>query len=338
MSQSVLLVNLGSPASTQTADVRAYLDEFLMDPHVIDIPFPLRALLVRGVVLPTRPAKSARAYAKIWTEDGSPLVVISERTRAALEARLERPVGLAMRYGEPSIGAAIDALLARSGSDTEILVVPMYPQYAMASTTTVEVAVEAALRARNIAHRFAAPFYADPGYLDAMEALMREAELGEAQYVLFSYHGIPKRHLRKVDPTGAHCLRSADCCSTPSPAHATCYRHQAIATTHALAGRLGLAEGSYGYAFQSRLGGGWLEPFTDKVLTELPKRGVKRLAVVCPSFLADCLETLEEIDIRGRESFMEAGGTSFTYVPCLNDDPRWIAALADLTRPAAAAH
>jgi len=328
---AVLLVNLGSPASTDTADVRRYLDEFLMDPYVLDFPAPLRALLVKGFILPTRPAKSAEAYAKIWTERGSPLVVISEQTRAALEARMNVPVGLAMRYGEPSIAAGIDALLARAGS-AGLTVVPMYPQYAMASSTTVEKAVETALNARGVRYRFTPPFFDDPGYLDAMEAQIRRDYPADAQHLLFSYHGIPKRHLRKVDPTRSHCLSSPDCCSIASQAHATCYRHQSLATTQALARRLGLSEAEYSFSFQSRLGGGWLQPFTDVVLAELPKRGITRLAVVCPSFVADCLETLEEIAIRGRETFLEAGGAAFTYVRCLNDDPLWIDALAAIAR------
>ncbi|MBV9439898.1 MAG: ferrochelatase [Candidatus Eremiobacteraeota bacterium] len=331
-SRAVLLVNLGSPASTRIPDVRRYLDQFLMDRHVIDVPLPLRALIVKGFILPTRPARSAEAYEKIWTEDGSPLIVISERTRAALERELGVPVGLGMRYGEPSIAGALDALLARAGPVDEVVVVPLYPQYAMASTTTVEVAAETALRARGVAHRFVPPFFDDPGYLDALAAVMRASLPDETPYVLFSYHGIPARHLRKVDPTRRHCLSSPDCCAVASPAHATCYRHQAIATTEELARRLGLRQGEYGFAFQSRLGGGWLRPFTDVVLAELPARGITRLAVTCPSFVADCLETLEEIDMRGRETFLGAGGESFTYLPCLNDDPRWIAALAALCR------
>ena len=334
--QAILLVNLGSPASPSTGDVRRYLDEFLMDPYVLDMPAFARALLVRGLILNTRPAKSAEAYAKIWTAEGSPLVVISRRTRAALEAETGIPVGLAMRYGEPSIAQGIDELLARAGDIDELVVVPLYPHYAMASTKTVEVAVESALRVRNVPHRFVAPFYDHPGYLDALAERMR-ADIPEGtQYVLFSYHGIPQRHVRKMDPTGSHCLQSAECCSTPSPAWATCYRHQVLTTMEGAARRLGLAPGRYGFAFQSRLGGGWLEPFTDKVLAELPGRGEKRLAVVCPSFVADCLETLEEMDMRGRETFRAAGGEAFTYVRCLNDDPAWIAALAALCRKPAA--
>jgi ferrochelatase len=328
-SNPILLVNLGSPASTAQDDVRRYLDEFLMDPYVIDVPFPIRALIVRGFILPRRPAASAEAYDKIWTEDGSPLIVISQRTRAALEARTGVPVGLAMRYAQPSIENGIDALVERCGRVDELTVVPMYPQYAMASTKTVEDAVDAALRKRGIPYRFVPPFFDDAGYLDAMQARIAPA-IGDAQYLLFSYHGIPKRHLRKTDPTGKHCLSSADCCDLQSAAHATCYRHQCIVTTRLVAQRLGLGPEAHGLAYQSRLGGGWLRPYTDFELAELPKRGIERIAVVCPAFVADCLETLEEIDMRGRQTFLDAGGKSFTYVPCLNDDARWIDALANL--------
>lgn len=327
---AVLLINLGSPDSTHPGDVRRYLDQFLMDPYVIDVPAALRALIVKGFILPTRPAKSAHAYSKIWTEDGSPLVAISRRTRSALEAKMGIPVGLAMRYGQPSIAHGIEELASRCEPDTEFVVVPMYPQYAMATTKTVEVEAEPILRAKGIPHRFMPPWFDDARYLDALAGSIRKHLLPDVQHVLFSYHGIPKRHLRKTDPTRVHCLRSADCCSVASPAHATCYRHQIVQTTHAAAQRLGLSPEQYSFAFQSRLGGGWLEPFTDKVLADLPARGITRLAVVCPSFIADCLETLEEIDIRGRETFMDAGGESFTYVPALNDDPAWIDALAAL--------
>jgi ferrochelatase len=335
MRQAILLVNLGSPASPKKEDVRPYLDEFLMDPYVLDIPGFVRSLLVRGLILNTRPAKSAEAYAKIWTGAGSPLVVISEQTRAALEAEMERPVGLAMRYGEPSIPHGIDELLARAGEIDELVVVPLYPHYAMASTKTVEVAVDAALSGKGVPYRFVAPFYDDPAYLDALAARMRADIPSGTDFVLFSYHGIPERHVRKMDPTGNHCLRSGDCCSVPSAAWATCYRHQVLTTMEGVAKRLGLQADGYGFAFQSRLGGGWLEPFTDKELIALPKRGVKRLAVVCPAFVADCLETLEEINMRGRESYLGAGGESFAYIRCLNDDPAWITALAALCSKAA---
>jgi len=330
MRHAVLLVNLGSPDSPAPRDVRRYLDEFLMDPEVLDMNAFARNVLVRGFILNTRPAKSAEAYAKIWTDEGSPLVVISRGTRAALEDLIQLPVGLAMRYGEPSIANGIDELLRRAGEIDELIVVALYPHYAMASTKTAEDAVAAVLRDKNLAYRFVSPFYDDPGYLDALAARMEADVPADTQYVLFSYHGIPQRHLRKTDPTGSHCLSSPDCCANPSPAWATCYRHQVIATTEGIASRLDL--GNYGFSFQSRLGSGWLEPYTDKELAALPVRGIKRLAVVCPSFVADCLETLEEMQLRGRETFLAAGGERFTYVRCLNDDPAWISALAALCR------
>jgi len=256
--EAVLLVNLGSPASPSAPDVRRYLDEFLMDPYVLDLPAFARTLLVRGLILNTRPAKSAEAYAKIWTAEGSPLVVISRQTRAALESHMQLPVGLAMRYGEPSIAHGLDELLSRAGNIDELVVVALYPHYAMASTKTVEVAVDAALQGKNVRYRFLPPFYNDPGYLDALSARLRSDMPADPTFLLFSYHGIPERHVRKMDPTGAHCLRSADCCSTPSPAWATCYRHQVLATMDGVAQRLGLSKDAYGFAFQSRLGGGWL--------------------------------------------------------------------------------
>jgi ferrochelatase len=330
--QAILLVNLGSPASPSPADVKPYLDEFLMDPYVLDIPTPLRALLVRGLILNTRPRATGAAYAKIWTSEGSPLITISQHAQRALEAELHVPVGLAMRYGEPSIAHGLAELRQRAGAIDELIVVPLYPHYAMASTKTVEVAVEAALAGSGLAYRFVGPFFDDPAYLEALAAKARAAIPAGTQHVLFSYHGIPERHLRKVDPTGSHCLASSDCCERPSIAHATCYRHQIIATTEGVAKLLGLPRDAYGFSFQSRLGGGWLQPFTDKELLAFPARGITRLAVICPSFVADCLETLEEIAIRGRASFVAAGGETFTYVPCLNDDAAWIAALAALCR------
>lgn len=338
MTRPILLVNLGSPASPQPADVARYLDEFLMDPDVLDIAAPLRAALVKGIIVPTRSKTSARAYAKIWTAAGSPLIVFSEAIRSALERRTGVPVGLAMRYGEPAIGRAIDDLLARSASGATMTVVPLYPHYAMASTRTVETAVAAACAARGIAYAITPPFFDAARYLDALAARIRADAPADRDYLLFSYHGIPQRHLRKVDPTGGHCRGGAGaCCQTPSPAHATCYRHQVIAATHGVAARLGLSPDRYGIAFQSRLGSGWLQPFTDRELAELPGRGVKRLAVVCPSFVADCLETLEEMALRGRETFLAAGGREFTYVRCLNDDAAWIDALAELSANAAVA-
>ena len=343
--RAILLVNLGSPNSTSVADVRRYLDQFLMDPHVIDLPWLARAAVVKGTILPRRPAQSAEAYKSIWTEEGSPLIAISQRQRAALEAKTGVPVALAMRYGKPSIAYGLRDLAMRCGSVDELIVVPLYPHYAMASYGTVEDEVRAVLASTGSKStpwykslRFVPPFYDDSGYLDALAATIGARITKDTQFVLFSYHGLPERHLKKVDPTHNHCLRSASCCQTPSPAHATCYRHQILETTRLVAERLGLAANTYGFSFQSRLGKGWLEPFTDVELAELPKRGVYSLIVVCPAFVADCLETLEEIEMRGKATFKAAGGSNFVYVPCLNDSPAFIDVLARLTlEPAATA-
>jgi protoporphyrin/coproporphyrin ferrochelatase len=328
--QGILLVNLGSPDSTAVPDVRRYLDQFLMDPHVVDVPAWLRSLLVRGVILQVRPKKSAAAYREIWWDEGSPLVVISQRVQAALQAQVRQPVALAMRYQNPSIEAGLQALLQRAPNLREVLIVPLYPHYAMATTETVVVEARAVLKRLgiNLSLTVLPPFYQHPAYLDALQTVTQRHLTGTEDTVLFSYHGIPKRHVKKTDCTGSHCLRVADCCNTDSPAHDFCYQHQVRRTTVELAARLGLPQ--HEISFQSRLGGGWLTPFTDKRLQAMPKEGKKKIAVLCPAFVSDCLETLEEIAGEGREDFLNAGGEQFTYIPCLNDDPVWISALAQL--------
>ena len=332
--RAILLVNLGSPDSTNVPDVRRYLDEFLMDEHVLDFPYWARALLVRGVILNVRPKKSAAAYKKIWWDDGSPLVVISKQVRDALQARVSLPVGLAMRYQNPSIEFGIEELLRDNPNLSELLLVPLYPHYAMATTETVVRETRDVLAKLGLSDkidlRILPPFYDHPAYLNALETVAKEKLSGDEDHVLFSYHGIPKRHIRKSDCTGAHCLMSQDCCDAASPAHVWCYRHQLVRTTQEIAARLGLPDGKWSISFQSRLGGGWLTPFTDKRLEAFPNEGVKKLAVLCPAFVSDCLETLEEINVEGRETFMHAGGEQFSYVPCMNDHPAWIEALEQL--------
>ncbi|WP_457654333.1 ferrochelatase [Rhodocaloribacter sp.] len=326
--KGVLLVNLGSPDSTRVEDVRAYLREFLMDPCVIDAPYPIRAMIVHGFILPFRPKHSAEAYASIWWDEGSPLLVIGRRVLRALRRRLDRPVALGMRYGNPSIGAALTELLEQDVRD--VFLVPLYPHYAMATVQTVVDQTRAALEAAGTDARLKVmpPFYADPAYLEALAESAAESLRWDYDHLLFSYHGVPERHVRKTDPTGAHCLRSDACCVTPSEAHATCYRHQVYRTTEALAARLGLPPERYSVAFQSRLGpDAWLAPATARELERLAQGGVRRLLVLCPSFVADCLETLEEIGLRGRESFLKAGGEEMRLIPCLNDHPAWIDAL-----------
>jgi ferrochelatase len=330
-SRAVLLVNLGSPDSPSVPDVRRYLREFLGDERVIDLPAPLRWLLLEGIILRTRPKKSAHAYASVWTPEGSPLMVTSRSVREKLTAALgaDTPVYLAMRYGRPSI-AEVVAQIAADGI-TELLLIPQYPHYAMSSWETVEVRVreEVARQAPGLRLTCLQPFYADADYIEALHAVTAPYLAQPHDHLLFSYHGVPVRHLRKAGCTHGHAARVTDCCPCGSPSHATCYRSQVLATTRALAARAGLAADRYSVAFQSRLAGEpWLQPFTDAELTRLPSTGVKRLLVMCPAFVADCLETLEEIGGEGKDIFLAAGGVSFRAIPCLNDQQPYVDFLA----------
>jgi ferrochelatase len=331
--RGILLVNLGSPDSTAVDDVRRYLGEFLMDPYVIDVPWIVRRLIVSAFILPFRPKKTAEAYATIWTAEGSPLLCHSRALAAEIERRVDGPVALAMRYGQPSMTTGIDTLIA-AGVD-EILLVPLYPQHADSTrkTTVVRAREILARHAKAPALRVLPPFHRDAGYLKALVDLVRRHVGTDVEHVLFSFHGLPERHLTKADPTQSHCLERPDCCEVASPAHATCYRHQSFATARAVATALGWAAERWSVSFQSRLGRApWLAPYTDHVIDALAARGVARLAVVCPAFVADNLETLEEIGVRAREQFLAAGGESLVLVPCLNDDAQWVEALAALCR------
>ena len=329
--RAVLLVNLGSPDSFETPDVRRYLNEFLMDGRVIDLPWPLRRLIVSAFVLPRRPPRTAEAYRSIWLDEGAPLKVYTERLARALDERLDARIAWAMRYGAPGVADVLADLAADGVRRVDLL--PLYPHYAMSTveTTVVEARRAVAERRLPLSLSIVPTFHDDDAYLDALATVTREHLPADLDHLLMSYHGLPERHLRKTDPTGEHCLRREDCCETPSPAHAVCYRHQVRETSRRLAERLGLGDDQWSMSFQSRLGSAkWLQPYTDEVLAALPARGVRRLAVVCPAFVADNLETLEEIGIQGRETFLAAGGESFTRVPCLNDRPEWLDALAHL--------
>lgn len=320
----MLLVNVGSPDAPTVPAVRAYLREFLSDPRVIDLPAWQRWLLVNLIILPTRPKKSAHAYQQVWRENGAPLVHFSQLQRTALEKQLGRPVLLGMGYGKPSVHAAVEALTGVSS----LTLVPMFPQYASATVGSVLEGVYRALGKKQHvpAVRVVAPFYADAAFLDAQADVTRRG-LGDAEHLLFSYHGLPERQVKAID---AGCLASDECCARLP---AGCYRAQCLATTRALASRLPGVTVSW--AFQSRLGRDkWLGPSTDSAVEELAKKGVKRLAVACPAFVADCLETLEEIGLRTKQRFLDAGGQSFTLVPCVNDDAGFIAALAKLIQRA----
>ncbi len=323
--KGVLLVNLGSPASTERGDVYQYLRQFLGDPRVIDYPVVKRKILVEAVIAPFRAGQSAEAYKKVWTDEGSPLIVTTERVQKLLGERLDLPVEIGMRYGEPTTESGVQALLAR-GVD-EIFLIPLYPHYAMSSYETAVAHTQDVLDAVSPDTRLVIqpPFYDDPDYIDALIAVSEPYLEEEFDHMLFSYHGIPERHLKATDPSGCYCLQSDDCCQMKSPAHSFCYRHQCFETTRAFVEKMQLPEDKYSISFQSRLGSDpWLTPFTDKVLERLPSRNKKRLVVISPAFVADCLETIEELGMEGREDFLEAGGTDYRLVPCLNDHPTWI--------------
>ena len=332
--QGYLLLNLGTPDAPTTSAVRRYLREFLHDPRVIDIPALGRWLLVEGIILPTRPQKSAAAYQKIWSSAGSPLLVESQQLLERMRARLgpSEAVELGMRYGNPSIPAAIEKL--RAAGVTHLVAAPLYPQYSSAATGSSLEAVFAALALEDTVLPVSTlpAFFDDPGFLAAFAAVGRPAlAAARADHVLFSFHGLPERQIRRADPSGAHCLASASCCAAVGEVNRDCYRAQCYATARGIAARLGLVEGGWTVTFQSRLGRTpWIKPFTDVVLQELAAQGKKRLAVFCPAFVADCLETLEEIGMRAREQFRSLGGEDLQLVPSLNACEPWVEALCSL--------
>jgi protoporphyrin/coproporphyrin ferrochelatase len=333
MNKGVLLVNLGSPDSASVADVRRYLREFLMDGRVLDVNWLARFCIVHFGILPSRPGQSAEAYRKIWTPAGSPLVAISRNVQAKLQRRVSVPVELAMRYQNPSIPQAVRRL-EQKGVD-EVLLIPLFPQYAMSSFETAVERVKgvAAALAPTMRVQVQPPCFDQPDYIAALVASAQEFLQRGYDHLLFSFHGLPERHLRKADPTGRHCLAADNCCETASPAHATCYRAQCFKTVAAFVQQAGVPKEKYSIAFQSRLGREpWLKPYTDYELPRLAERGVKRLLVICPAFVCDCLETLEEIGLRGRESFLAAGGSDFALIPCLNEHPMWLEALEGMVR------
>lgn len=333
INRGILLMNLGSPDGTETAQVRKYLNEFLMDERVIDKSYLFRFLLVKGIITPFRAPKSAEAYKTIWTKEGSPLIEITRQLVKALQEKVAEPVAMAMRYGNPSPKEGFEQLLRANKDLEEVIAVPLYPHYAMSSyETAVEYAKEIH---KKEGYKFkltiVPPFYNHTDYIQALATSVRPYLNDSYDHLLFSYHGVPGRHLQKSDPTKSHCLKSAGCCEQPSEAHATCYRHQCLTTTKLLTQVLEIPADKFSVSFQSRLGKGWLEPFTDVRLEEMPKEGIKKLRVICPAFVSDCLETLEEIAIRGKEIFMEAGGENYEMIPCLNVQENWVSALKNIS-------
>jgi protoporphyrin/coproporphyrin ferrochelatase len=330
--KAIILMNLGSPDSPNTKDVRRYLNEFLMDDRVIDkYAYLFRLLLVKGIIVPFRAPKSAHAYQSIWTKEGSPLIVITKQLQAAVQEFTEYPIEIAMRYAYPSPKVAFDNLVNKMPNLKEVLLVPMYPHFAMSSFETAVVYAQEihAKEQYNFKLNILEPYYNNADYIRAMSANIAPQLNKEYDHILFSFHGIPERHLQVSDTTKEHCLTCNNCCDTPSVAHATCYRHQCLETMRLVAEELNIPKEKYSYSFQSRLGREpWLKPYTDFRLQEMPNEGIKKLLILCPAFVSDCLETLEEIEMRGKELFMEAGGESYEMIPCMNVHPEWVKTLA----------
>jgi ferrochelatase len=302
-----------------------------MDERVIDLPLWLRTFLVKGIILNTRPKKSAAAYKKIWWNEGSPLIVLSKRLYQKVIKKTDIPVALAMRYGNPSMKTGLSELYEKGVK--EVLVIPLYPQFAMATTETILVLSEELRRnyfpEMKITHIPA--FYNKPEYVKALSNSIKE-NLKNIDYdhLLFSYHGIPERHIYKSDVTKSHCKIDGSCCNTPSKAHEFCYRHQCLSTTENVISELNLDRKKVSTSFQSRLGANpWLQPYTAKTIVEkAEKDGIEKLAIVTPAFVSDCLETLEEIAMEGKEEFLESGGKEFHTIPCINDNDEWVDVIA----------
>ncbi len=331
----ILLMNTGSTAAPKTAETRAYLRQFLSDPRMLDKNPIVRWLVLNLFILPTRPKQSAEAYAAVWTDEGSPLLAISNRLKRALEEKMpDIEIEIGMRYGDPSIPDAFEKLIAANVD--RIIAAPLYPQYSSAANgSALELVYKLAAKPWNVPPiSVLPPFFDAPPFIDAWEAIAKPMyDDFKPDLLMMSYHGLPERHVQNSDRTGQHCLKKPNCCDQIVDANRNCYRAQCFATSRELAQRLNLAPDDYLITFQSRLGREpWLTPATDLVLPDLPGRGVKRLMIMSPAFTADCLETLEELGIRAKEDFLAAGGEDFQLIPCPNDSPLWVDGLAGMLR------
>lgn len=330
-STGLMLANLGSPDSPSPDDVKRYLRGFLMDPYVIDVPWPLRFFLVNFIIVPRRTAHVVHEFESIWTEEGSPLVAITKRLAEKVRTATGMPVAAGMRNGHPDFSDALRDLMRQSqGRMKTLRFMPLFPQYASATTDAVIAHIKQLLprEAPGVSLSVLPPFYEDPKFIAALADVTRPALQADYDHLLFSYHSLPQRHIRKSDPTGSHCLIKPDCCDAPCPVEGSCYRAQAFRTTEALARALGVPKEKYSVAFQSQLDSKWIGPFTGDRVRELGRAGVKKLVVVCPSFVTDCVETLEEIQNHEGHHFKEAGGETLTMVPCMNESATWVEALA----------
>jgi ferrochelatase len=333
MRTGVLLINLGTPDSPKTTDVRKYLTQFLNDPRVIDISPVGRFILVNGIIVPFRSSKSAKLYQRIWTEEGSPLLVNSKKVKVALQKELgeEYVVELGMRYQSPDLTSALDKL--RKAQVEKIIILPLYPQYASSSTGS---SIEEAMRVLKNwevvpAVRIISKFYDDPGFIDACVERAKKYDLNAYDYFIFSYHGLPERHILKGSVHyGANTCKLGTCCDTITPANQYCYRANCFETTRQLVKRLNIKEGMYETTFQSRLNDKWIKPYSDKVVERKAREGKKNVLVFSPAFVADCLETIYEIGTEYNEIFEKNGGKKIQLVESLNDHPVWIQALKSM--------
>lgn len=334
MKTALLLVNLGSPESSSTQDVRKYLNEFLMDERVIDIPKFWRSLLVKGIISPLRAPKSAEKYARIWTDEGAPLIVITDKLTKLVSQKSGLPAYYCMRYANPTPAAVLKKISEDLPDLQTLIMFPLYPHYAMSSYETAVEHVKTAYSDGNYSFKLLTvpPFYKHPAYLNALAQSIKPYLTDQYDHILFTYHGVPVRHILKGDITGSHCVKVNECCSVSSPSHEFCYRHHVKETTESVAELLNIPKRMYSFSFQSRLGTDkWLQPYTAERLKNLPAEGIKKLVVVSPAFVADCLETIEELDDEGQEIFLENGGVEYRRVPCLNLNDLWIDAVIQLS-------
>jgi protoporphyrin/coproporphyrin ferrochelatase len=334
--QGILLVNLGTPDSPSNSNVRKYLDEFLMDGRVIDVNPILRTILVKGIIVPFRGPKSAKLYREIWSETtGSPLMHYSLLQQQLLQQRLgdEYQVELAMRYQSPSIDSALKKL--KDAQVSNIRVIPMFPHYASASTGSVlEKVMKLVRKWQTIPNiSFVNSFHDNELMINAFADNGIKHKPETFDHILFSFHGLPQRQLVKSDHSQKHCLKVKNCCSTLTENNKFCYSAQCHDTARLIANKIGLAEDKYSVCFQSRLGKDpWVQPYTSEVIEHLAVKGVKRLLVFCPAFVADCLETVHEVTVEYGEEFRALGGEHVQLVESLNDHPLWIDALVGLSK------
>ena len=332
MNKHILIINLGSPQSLEISDIKSYLNEFLSDPLVIDLPKPIQQIILKFFILPFRTKKTRSAYKSIWTPEGSPLIYNTKTIANALSKKTGWNVEYAMRYKHPSIEEKI--LRYKINKVNKLIIIPLYPHNAISTTLSTKRFINKTINKiyPQLKSIITKPFYNNPFYIKALSKSIKPY-LNKIDKLVFSYHGIPERHIRKGDLSNSHCLKSKNCCEINCYASNNCYKSNVITTSKLCAQYLNLEPNQWMVSFQSRvtiIDSKWLKPYTDFELIKLPKQGIKNIGVVCPSFVADCLETLEEIKIRGEKDFIKAGGKKLYFIPCLNDNQNFIFALENI--------